>query len=82
MLVQDLFLLDDLTSLEIPWVDRLVQGCSTHQDVERLWTLIRCWGPDHEDVESLSQLATHSSRLQQDAEKLRMMVRSFERWRP
>jgi len=82
MHVEDLFLLDDLRSVEIPWVDRLVEGCATHQDVERVWTMIRCWGPDHEDVESITQLSTHSSRLQQDAEKLRKLVHSIESWRP
>jgi len=82
MPVQDLFLLDDLRSLDIPWVDRLVQGCSTHEDVERVWTLIRCWGPDHEEVDSTSQSSTPHSRILESAEKLRRLVRAIERWRP
>ena len=82
MSVQDLFLLDDLRSLRIPWLVRLIDGCKTHEDVERMWMQIRCWGPDHDDVEEMFQLSTHSSRLQQSAEKLRKMVHWIESWRP
>jgi hypothetical protein len=82
MPVEDLFLLDDLKSLRIPWVDRLVGGCMNHEDVERAWVLLRCWGPDREDGETLSPASAPPSPFRRDAEKLRSMVRSIESWRP
>jgi hypothetical protein len=82
MTLEDLFLLDDLRSLDIPWVDRLVRRCSSHEDVVRVWTLIRCWGPDDDEVESKPRSSTPRSGILEGAEKLRRMVRSIERWRP
>ena len=64
--VEDLFFVADLKQLGIPWVDRLVGECESHEDLARVWTLIRCWGPVEEDVESTLRLSTHSSGLRQE----------------
>jgi hypothetical protein len=80
LLVEDLFLLDDLKALGITWVDRLVDGFTTHQDVERVWMQIRCWGPGPEDAVGVSGSSTHPSQLKEDADKLRNLVRLIETW--
>ena len=37
-------LLDDLRALGVPWLDGLVDRCTSHRDVEMVWTLIHA-GP-------------------------------------
>jgi hypothetical protein len=56
----------------------MVEDCTTHPDVERVWQYVSWWGPTAEDVESLSQSSKPFSGLQVGAEKLRRLVRSVE----
>jgi hypothetical protein len=79
--VEDLFLRDDLKAIGIPWVDRLLEECDSHTDLARVWTIIRCWGPDGEDIESMRALSVHSPPLEEHAEKARNLVVSIDRWR-
>jgi hypothetical protein len=77
--VEDLFFLDDLKNLGVPWVTALAVSCQTHEDVRGLWALIRSWGPDGEDVEDLLRL---DPKNQSDAEKLVRLTRVVETWSP
>jgi hypothetical protein len=79
--VEDLFFISDLRALDIPWVDGLLAKCESYEDLARVSMLIRCWGPDEEDVESTLGLSPYSSRLKEEAEKLRQLVLAVERWR-
>jgi hypothetical protein len=80
--VEDLFLLDDPTALDLPWVTELASVCESHEDVKMLWMLLRTWGPDNEDVEELLVLARPSSQPQQTVERVRRLVRIVEGWHP
>jgi hypothetical protein len=81
MRVEDVLFLDDLRALGIPWIDRLVGPCTSREDVERVWTLIRMWGPDHEDVKDMLQLSAQRPRLEQEVEKMLGVIRLCESYR-
>jgi len=81
MRVEDAIFLDDLRALGIPWINRLLGPCTSREDVEGVWTLIRMWGPDHEDVEDMLQLAAQQPRLEQEVEKILGMIRLCESYR-
>jgi hypothetical protein len=81
MRVEDVIFLDDLRALAIPWIDRLVDPCTSREDVERVWTLIRMWGPDHADAEDLLQLSAQLPHLEQEVEKMLGMIRLCENYR-
>jgi quercetin dioxygenase-like cupin family protein len=76
--VEDVIFLDDLRALGIPWIDRLVDPCTSHQDVERVWSLIRMWGGDHEDVKDLLQLSTQAHAVEREVQKMLDMIRLRE----
>ena len=79
--VEDVIFLDDLRTLGIPWIDRLVGPCSSREDVETVWTLIRMWGPDHEDVKDTLELAAQLPHLEQEVEMMLGMIRLCENYR-
>ena len=82
MRVEDAMFLDDLRALGIPWINRLLSPCTSREDVERVWTLLRMWGPDREDVKDMLQLAAQQPCLEQEVEKILGMIRlceSYER---
>jgi hypothetical protein len=79
--VEDVLFLDDLRALGVPWVDRLIDPCASTEDVERVWTLIRSWGPDHEDAEDVLHLSAHMPRLGHEALKIRRLIRICENYR-
>ncbi len=78
--VEDLIFLDDLCALQIPWVERLVSPCASHEDVQRVWTLIRMCGPDHEDAMDMLSLSLQVPELSQDVEKILCMIRLCENY--
>jgi hypothetical protein len=80
--VEDLFLLDDLKALDLPWVTELASVCESHEDVKMLWTLLRAWGPDNEDVEELLVVSRPSSQRRETADRVRRLVRIVEGWHP
>ena len=73
--------LDDLRTLGIPWIDRLVGRCSSREDVEMVRILIRMWGPDHEDVKDMLELAVQLPHLVQEVERMLGMLRLCESYR-
>ncbi len=81
MRVEDLFFLDDLKALGVSWIDRLVVPCTSHQDVERVWSLIRMWGPDYEDVQDVLRLSVQLPHLKQEVTKMVGMIRLCENYR-
>jgi hypothetical protein len=81
MRVQDLIFLDDLRGLGIDWIDRLAGNCTSHEDVARVWALIRAWGPDQDDVTSALGLSSHVPRLERDAGKMLTLIRLCENYR-
>ncbi len=70
--------LDDLRALGIPWIDRLVGPCTSREEVERAWTLLRMWGPEHEDVKDMRVLAAQLPHLEQEVEKMLGLIRLCE----
>jgi hypothetical protein len=76
--VQDLIFLDDLRSLEVPWIDQLVNSAASHEDVGRVWTQIRCWGLNNEDAEDLLGLAAFVPCLVNEVGRIRRLVRCLE----
>jgi hypothetical protein len=81
MRVEDLIFLDDLRALGLPWIDRLVGPCTTRADVERVWTLIRMWGPDHEDAEDMLRLSAQLPQMQHEVDKTLAIIRLCENYR-
>jgi hypothetical protein len=81
MRVEDLMFLDDLRALGIPWIDRLVGPCASHEDVERVWTLIRMWGPDYQDAMDVLRLSAQMPDLTLEVEKILCMIRLCENYR-
>jgi hypothetical protein len=79
--VEELIFLDDLRALGLPWIDRLIDPCRSREDVARVWTMIRMWGPDHEDVTDLLDLSAQMPQLEQAAQKTLAMVRLCENYR-
>ena len=79
--VEDAFFLDDLRALAIPWVDRLVDACTSRDDVQKVWNLIRMWGPDHEDVMDLLELSARLPHLEPEVERMLGMIRLCENYR-
>jgi len=75
MRVQDLIFLDDLQALGIEWVDRIANQRTSHEDVNRVWALLRAWGPDQEDVRGMFALSAHVPHLEQDADKMLTLLR-------
>ena len=73
--------LDDLRALGLPWIDRLVGPCASHDDVERVWTFIRMWGPDDEDAMDVLQLSAQLPYLTQEVERILSMMRHCENYR-
>ena len=80
MSVEDLFFLDDLKALNLPWVSRLVLSCGSHEDVKALWTIIRMWGPNNEDLEDCQQLADRSLEMKQAALDICSLLRIMHTW--
>ncbi|HXY27852.1 MAG TPA: hypothetical protein VEH82_06190, partial [Acidimicrobiales bacterium] len=78
MTVRDLIFLDDLRSLELPWIDRLTASASSHEDVGRVWAIIRCWGPNNEDAEDLTGLAARVPHFSDEVEKIQKLIRLTE----
>lgn len=81
MRVEDRIFLDDLGALDLPWIDRLIDPCTSRADVERVWTLIRMWGPDHDDADDLLEMSTHMPRLEPEVQKILAMIRLCEDYR-
>jgi hypothetical protein len=79
--VEDLIFLDDLRALDVPWIDRLIDPCGSRQDVERVWTMIRMWGPDHDDVSDLLDLTDQRPQLEHTAQKTLAMLRLCDNYR-
>jgi hypothetical protein len=85
MRVEDVMFLDDLRALGIAWIDRLVGSCSSRADVERVWTLIRVWGPDCEDAKDVLWLSGQlphfeQPHLEQEVEKMLGLIRLCENY--
>jgi hypothetical protein len=80
MCVEDVIFLDDLRALDIPWINRLVDPCTSRGDVERVCTLIRMWGPDHADAGDLLQLSAQLPHLDQEVEKMLGLIRLCENY--
>ena len=80
MRVEDLIFLDDLRALAIPWIDRLVDPCTSREDVERVCSLIRMWGPDHEDAKDVLALSSQMPHLEQEVEKVLDLIRLCENY--
>ena len=78
--VEDLIFLDDLRALGVPWIDRLIDPCRSPEDVARVWTMIRMWGPDHEDVSDLLDLSAQMPQLEHAAQKTLAMIRLCENY--
>ena len=78
--VEDVMFLDDLRALGLPWVDRLVGPCASREEVERAWTLIRMWGPEHEDVKDMRELAAQLPHLEQGVERMLGLIRLCENY--
>lgn len=79
--VEDLIFLDDLGALGVPWIDRLIDRCTSHNEVEMVWTLIRMGGPDDEDACDVLELSALVPQLEQEAGKILAMVRVCENYR-
>ncbi len=79
--VEDVIFLDDLRALGIRWIDKLVDPCTSRQDVERLWTLIRMWAANHEDVNDMLQLSAQALAVEREVQKMRDMIRLCENYR-
>ncbi len=79
--VEDLIFLDDLRALGVPWIDRLLESCSSLEDVERVWTMIRMWGPDHEDACDLLDLSAQMPQLEHATQQALAMIRLCENYR-
>ena len=79
--VEDLIFLDDLRALGVPWIDRLIEPCRSREDVERVWAMIRMWGPDHEDASDLLDLSAQMPQLEHATEKTLALIRLCENYR-
>ena len=79
--VEDLIFLDDLGALGVPWIDRLIDRCTSHEEVEMLWTLIRMAGPDDEDAHDVLELAAHMPHLEHEGGTILAMIRACENYR-
>jgi hypothetical protein len=79
--VEDLMFLDDLRALGVPWIDRLIDPCTSHEDVERIWVLIRMWGPDHEEADEILEMSVQMPQLEPEAQKILRMIRLCENYR-
>lgn len=79
--LEDLIFLDDLRALGILWIDELVSSCTSRSDVERVWTLIRMWGPDLEDAKDVLRLTGQLPRLEHQVEKTLSLVQLCENYR-
>ncbi len=80
MRVEDLIFLDDLRALGLPWIDRLVDRCTTRADVERVWNLIRMWGPDYQDVKDMLRLSAQLPQMHQEVGKMLDIIRLCENY--
>jgi len=78
MTVQDLIFLDDLKSLDVPWIDRLTASAASHEDVDRVWTIIRCWGPNNEDARDLADISARMPDFGDEVERILKLVRVTE----
>ncbi len=84
--VEDLFFLDDLRALGVPWIDRLIDRCASHEDVEMAWALIHMGGPDAGDADDVLELSARTpplqrSPLEDEARKLLGVIRVREGYR-
>ena len=79
LMVEDVFVLADLRALEIPWLNALVERCVSHDDVVRLTTILRSWGPTAGEVE---RAATRGGSVLPGVDdgiaRLRALVRALE----
>ena len=80
--VEDLFFLDDLRALGVPWLDGLIDRCTSHRDVEMVWTLVRLGGPDREDAGDVLKLSASVPQLEDEAQKILGLIRVWEGYRP
>lgn len=81
MRVEDRIFLDDLGALDLPWIDRPIDPCTSRADVERVWTLIRMWVPDHDDADDLVEMSTQMPQLEPEVQKILAMIRLCEDYR-
>ncbi len=79
--VEDLIFVDDLRALGIPWVDRLVDSCTSREDVERVWSLLHMWGPDREEIEDMLQPSAPVSQVEREVQKTLDLIRLCENYR-
>jgi hypothetical protein len=79
--VEDLIFLDDLRALGVPWIDRLIDRCASHEDVELVWALIRMGGPDDEDAGDVLELSAHMPQLEDEVQKILRVIRVLESYR-
>jgi hypothetical protein len=80
--VEDLFFLADLEALGIPWVNAMAETCRSHEDVEAVRGVLRCWGPDEEDVEDARCLRSRVPEVHPEVERVRALVRLLGGQRP
>ncbi len=80
MCVEPLIFLDDLRALGVRWIDRLIDPCTSHKDVEMVWTLIRMWGPDDEDASQLREMSAQMPQLEDEVHKILAIIRLCENY--
>jgi hypothetical protein len=78
MTVQDLIFLSDLRSLDMPWIDELVNSAASHEDVRRVWSHVRYWGLNDEDAEDVMGLSNFVPHLMREVGRIRKLVRCLE----
>jgi hypothetical protein len=79
--VEDGIFLHELRALGVPWVDRVIDPCTSHEDVERVWSLIRMWGPDYEDAMDVLDLSAQMPSLEHEIQKILAMMQLCENYR-
>lgn len=80
MRVEDVIFLDDLRTLGIPRIDNLVDSCTSREDVKRIWTLLRTWGPNHEDVNDMLQLSAQVPQIERKVQSMLNMIQLCENY--
>jgi hypothetical protein len=81
MRVEDRIFLDRLRALGFPWIDRLIDPCTSRADVQRILILIRVCGPDYEEANDLLEMSTQMPQLEPEVQKILAMIRLCEDYR-
>ncbi len=81
MRVEDWIFLDRLGALGLPWIDRLIDSCTSRADVEKVLILIRVCGPDYEEASDLLEMSTQMPQLEPEVQKILAMIRLCEDYR-